>query len=104
MNFKNLEKFMDSLTNWVIPGNSVSVYKDNEEVFRYSSGFADIESKTKMRGDELMYIYSCSKVATVTAAMQLLEQGKFLLSDPLYEYIPEFKDMTVKDADGNIEK
>ena len=104
MNFKNLEKFMDSLTDWVIPGNSVSVYKDNEEVFRYSSGFADIESKTKMRGDELMYIYSCSKVATVTAAMQLLEQGKILLSDPLYEYIPEFKDMTVKDADGNIEK
>ena len=63
MNFKNLEKFMDSLTDWVIPGNSVSVYKDNEEVFRYSSGFADIESKTKMRGDELMYIYASGRVS-----------------------------------------
>ena len=55
--------------------------------------------KIKKTGEEQLYIYSCSKVATVTAALQLYEQGKFLLSDPLYEYLPEFKKMYVKDGD-----
>ncbi len=104
MNFQYMKDFMDFLTSWRMPGNSVVVYKDNEKVFSYNSGYSDLEKKIKMNGDELFYIYSCSKPTTVTAALQLYEKGKFLLSDPLYEYIPEFKDMTVKTADGNIEK
>ena len=90
---------MDSLTEWIIPGNSVVIYKDGKKVFEYSSGYSDLEKKIKKTGEEQLYIYSCSKVATVTAALQLYEQGKFLLSDPLYEYLPEFKKMYVKDGD-----
>ena len=89
---------MDSLTEWIIPGNSVVIYKDGKKVFEYSSGYSDLEKKIKKTGEEQLYIYSCSKVATVTAALQLYEQGKFLLSDPLYEYLPEFKKMYVKDG------
>lgn len=96
MNFEHLKSFMDSLTDWIVPGNSVVVYKDMEKVFEYSSGYSDLENKVKMSGDENIYIYSCSKPATVTAALQLYEQGKFLLTDPLYEYLPEFKDMNIK--------
>lgn len=99
MNFEYMKNFMDSLTEWIIPGNSVVIYKDGKKVFEYSSGYSDLEKKIKKTGKEQLYIYSCSKVATVTAALQLYEQGKFLLSDPLYEYLPEFKKMYVKDGD-----
>ena len=99
MNFEYMKKFMNSLTEWIIPGNSVVIYKDGKKVFEYSSGYSDLEKKIKKTGEEQLYIYSCSKVATVTAALQLYEQGKFLLSDPLYEYLPEFKKMYVKDGD-----
>lgn len=99
MNFEYMKNFMDSLTEWIIPGNSVVIYKDGKKVFEYSSGYSDLEKKKKKTGEEQLYIYSCSKVATVTAALQLYEQGKFLLSDPLYEYLPEFKKMYVKDGD-----
>lgn len=99
MNFEYMKNFMDSLTDWIIPGNSVVIYKDGKKVFEYSSGYSDLEKKIKKTGDEQIYIYSCSKVATVTAALQLYEQGKFLLSDPLYEYLPEFKKMYVKVGD-----
>lgn len=99
MNFEYMKNFMDSLTEWIIPGNSVVIYKDGKKVFEYSSGYSDIEKKIKKTGEEQLYIYSCSKVATVTAALQLYEQGKFLLSDPLYEYLPELKKMYVKDGD-----
>lgn len=104
MNFENLKSFMNDLTEWRIPGNSVVVYKDNEKVFEYSSGFSDVENKIKMNGSELVNVYSCSKPITVTAAMQLYEKGKFLLSDPLYEFIPEFKEMYVCTNGGEIEK
>ena len=99
MNFEYMKNFMDSLTEWIVPGNSVVIYKDWKKVFEYSSGYSDLEKKIKKTGEEQLYIYSCSKVATVTAALQLYEQGKFLLSDPLYEYLPEFKKMYVKDGD-----
>ncbi len=104
MNFQYMKDFMDSLTNWIIPGNSIVVYKDGKEVFSYQSGYSDLENKVKMRGGELFNIYSCSKPATVTAALKLYEQGKFLLSDPLYDFIPEFRDMYVKTENGDMVK
>lgn len=93
MDFEKLKSFMDSLTDWGIPGNSAVVYKDGKKVFEYCSGYSDLENKIPMTADDLIYIYSCSKIATVTAVLQLYERGRFLLDDPLYEYIPEFKDM-----------
>lgn len=100
MNFVALKNFMDHLTGWRIPGNSVSVCIEGKEVFSYASGYADVERKIPMTKAHLVNLYSCSKVATVTAALQLYEQGKFLLDDPLYEYIPEFRDMYISDDQG----
>ena len=49
-------------------------------------------------------IYSYAKIATVVAGAQLLERGDFLLNEPLYAYIPEFKHMYVKDTTGNLKE
>ena len=100
MNFSYMKEFMDRLTAWRIPGNSISVCVDNKEVFSYQSGYADVENKIPMTQDKLFNIYSCSKVATVTAAMQLFERGYFLLDDPLYDFIPEYKEMYIKNENG----
>ena len=95
---------MDHLTREKVPGNAINVYLEGQKVFEYASGYSDLEEKREMKGDELLNIYSSTKVATVTAALQLFEKGKFLLNDPLYEYIPEYKEMTVKNAEGKLEK
>ena len=86
------------------PGCCINVYKDGKEVFRYQAGYNDLENKVKLTGNELFNMYSCSKVAAAVTGMQMLEKGAFLLDEPLCEFIPEFKDITVKDADGNITK
>lgn len=104
MNFDNLKAFMHHLTTWRIPGNTVVVHKDGKLVFKYSTGYSDLENKILMNGNEHFNLFSCSKPITVVAAMQLYEKGIFLLSDPLYDFMPEFKDMTVKDESGNITK
>lgn len=104
MNFELMKNFMDRLAETHAPGNSISVYKDNKEVFSYQAGYADLENKTPMTKDKLFNIYSCSKVLTVTAALHLYERGFFLLDDPVYEYIPEFREMTVRRPDGELVK
>lgn len=98
MKFGAMKELMDRLTGWRIPGNAISIWKDGREVFRYQSGYADLEDRELMTADKYINIYSCSKVTTVTAALQLYEKGYFLLDDPLYEFIPEFREMYLMDG------
>jgi len=51
MDFTLMKEYMDHLTSWRMPGNSIRVYKDNELVFKYSSGYANVEKGIKMQGD-----------------------------------------------------
>lgn len=104
MNFTNLKNFVDFMAAERTPGNAVVVYKDGKLVYSYAGGYSNLEKQIPITGEEMFYIFSCTKVATVTAAAQLLEQGRFLLSDPLYEYIPEFRNMYVKTPEGEVRK
>lgn len=90
---------MDRMAKEKVPGCAVSVYLHGKNIYSYAAGFADIESNTAMTGREMINIYSCSKIATVTAACQLLEKGLILLNDPLGCYIPEFSDMMIDTPD-----
>ncbi len=63
-------------------------------------GMADIENGKPMREDTIFRIASMSKAITSTAVMMLYEEGKFLLSDPVSKYLPEFSDMMVLPAAG----
>ncbi len=83
-----------------IPGFDLIVYKDGECVLRHMGGYADPENKIPIKGNEKYHIYSCSKLITCAAAMQLWEKGMFSLEDNLSDYMPAFKEMTVKTADG----
>lgn len=103
MNFNLLKNLLDDfVSDGYAPGNSVLVYLKGNKVFEYSCGYSDVENKIPMTGNEHVFLYSCSKITTVVAALQLLEQGKYLLSDPLYEYIPQYDEMYFKNKEGNI--
>ncbi len=104
MNFNELKKFIDKITDWRIPGAECEVYVDNQRVFKYGAGYANLETKKPIDGS-LYYLYSTTKVATSTAVLQLLERGEILLTDPIKEYLPEFSEMYIeKDlGDGKTE-
>lgn len=103
MNFTLMKDFMDRLTDWRIPGNSISVCVENKEVFSYQSGYENVEEKKKMTDDKLFNVFSCSKPVTAVAAMQLYEKGYFLLDDPIYDFIPEYRDMHLKSNGEKVE-
>lgn len=102
MDFTYLKQFMDRVVGTRTPGCAVEVRVKGEKVFTHASGYSDIEKLTPLTGNETVQLYSCTKPATVTAALQLLERGLYTVTDPLYDYIPEFKDMYVKQPDGSV--
>ena len=104
MKFDRLRAFQDKLVADRIPGNDCIIMKDHKQIYRYMTGFADMENRREMSGDELYFFWSASKVITTSLALKLHEEGKFLMNDPLSEYMPEFKEMTVrKMIDGKEE-
>ena len=58
-------------------------------------GDMDKESGTKMSEDAIFRMYSMTKAVTGVAAMILYEHGHFALTDPISNYLPEFKTMRV---------
>ncbi len=100
MNFTNLKAYIDSLyPTEGIPSSDIVVYHHGEEVFRHSAGFQDVATGEPIRRDALYFMYSASKLITCVAGMQLLEEGRFLMRDPIAKYLPEFADMKVKVTD-----
>ena len=98
--FEKTKAFCDSFLELGVPGFDLAVYQEGKCILRHMNGYSDLENKVKMTGDERYNIYSCSKVITCVAAMQLWEKGLFSLEDKLSDYMPEFKDMTVKTENG----
>ena len=98
--FEKTKALCDSFLGMDVPGFDFLVYKNGKEYFRYMGGFSDREAGIPVTGTERYYMYSCTKPITVTAAMQLWEQGEFSLDDKLSDYLPVFREMTVKTETG----
>lgn len=70
-----------------------------------AQGLMDIERRKAMSLDAIFRIYSMTKLITSAAVLMLMEEGRFLLDDPVARYIPEFGQVRVKvaGADGQDE-
>jgi CubicO group peptidase (beta-lactamase class C family) len=58
-------------------------------------GYRDTEAGLPMQRDTIFRIASMTKPVTVAAAMSLVDEGKFALSDPVAQWLPELAEMSV---------
>lgn len=93
--FTKLTEKLDSYLDLGLPFYDCKVMKDGECVYHHGGGFTDAAGTVAVTGKEKYNIYSCSKLITCTAALQLWEKGMFDLDDKLSKYMPEFENMTV---------
>ena len=100
MDFSRLTAYIDTLPTVGVPGCDLAVYRDHEQIYRHAAGHRDAAGTQPMRGDETYCLYSCTKVFTTCAAMQLIERGLMSLDDPVADYLPAYAHLTVKDGDG----
>ena len=99
MDFSRLTEYMDYLHKLNVPGCDLAVYRDHELIYRHQAGYRDLACTEPIQGDEAFFLYSATKVFTTCAAMQLIEQGKMNLDDPVSAYLPAYARLTVKDGD-----
>ncbi len=78
-----------------LPG-VVAMATDRQRVlYQGAFGKADVATGRALTADALFRIASMTKAITSTAAMQLIEQGRFGLDDPVEKYLPAFARLQV---------
>lgn len=70
---------------------SIGVVSGAKLVWSKHYGYADMEAKRAPTNDSAYRIGSITKQFTALALLQLVEQGKMRLTDPLEKYVPEVK-------------
>lgn len=89
-----------------IPGLSVAIVKDQDVIWSGGFGVTDLDRKTPATASTIYSICSISKLFTSVAVMQLRDEGKVRLDDPVAKHLawfgalkrnkPEAGDITVE--------
>src|SRR5262245_45774763 len=78
-----------------IAGGAVLLARHGRVVYQTAIGQQDVENKVPLNTSTIFRLASMSKPVTSVAAMQLVEDGKMSLTDPVSKFVPEFKEMRV---------
>jgi uncharacterized protein YbbC (DUF1343 family)/CubicO group peptidase (beta-lactamase class C family) len=104
-NFATIDAIMDkAVAAGNIPGGVVLIGHNGAIVYRKAFGWRSLEpTKEPMTVDTIFDLASLTKcIATTTATMQLLEQGRIRLNDPVAAYLKDFaqngkQDITIRE-------
>lgn len=78
-----------------MPGAVLAIARRGRLAFLETYGARDPAAGTPMTSDTIFNIASMTKPVTALAALQLYEQGRLLIDDPLSKYFPAFGPMRV---------
>lgn len=101
---KDVDNLLQSFIDRGLPGCSLHVLQHGRTLYEGYFGVTDIHTKAPVTKDSLFRQASMSKIPLYTVMMMLYEQGKFLMSDPVGDYLPEWKTSTRYDQkpDGTL--
>jgi CubicO group peptidase (beta-lactamase class C family) len=80
----------DKMVEHDIVGLSIALVDDQQMVWAEGFGWADEKQRIKATPETVYRAGSITKLFTATAAMQLAEQGKLDIDQPLEKYLPRF--------------
>ena len=89
------EFFANEVATGKIAGANVLIQQRGKPIYHQIFGVQDVASKTPITDKTIFRLSSLTKVITSVVAMELLQDGKFKLDDPVSKYIPSFADMKV---------
>jgi CubicO group peptidase (beta-lactamase class C family) len=92
----------DYVADGKLAGVIVMINRGGRMVHTSVVGDRGIDDKRPLEIDHLFRIYSMTKPITAVAAMQLYEQGKFSLNDPVSKFVPELSNLKVWNEDGEL--
>ncbi|MDP7050985.1 MAG: serine hydrolase domain-containing protein, partial [Verrucomicrobiota bacterium] len=85
----------------VISGSVTAIATKDKILSQETVGYADLKTKEAMRADHLFWIASMTKPMAAVCVLQLQEEGKLSIEDPVEKHLPEFKGQwMVDERDG----
>ncbi len=89
MSFAKFERFiLDKITETKLPSVSAAIFEGDQIIWSRGFGFRNLENGLAATPRTLYGIASVTKSFTSLAIMQLAEQGKLKIDDPIDQYMP----------------
>ena len=85
----------DQVAQGKIPGAILLIQQHGKPVYHEFFGVRDVATKLPMTDDTIFRLFSMTKPITSVVAMQLIEEGKIRLDDPVAKYLPSFANVKV---------
>jgi CubicO group peptidase (beta-lactamase class C family) len=89
------EFFRNEVTTGKISGAILLIQQHGKPVYHESFGVQDVVSKAPITDQTIFRLFSMTKAITSVVAMQLIDEGKLALEDPVAKYIPSFANVKV---------
>jgi CubicO group peptidase (beta-lactamase class C family) len=98
---------LNQITDWyqaqvdagALPGAVVAIARNGKLGYLQAIGYQDRKKTTPLKADSIFWIASMTKPLTAVAAMMLVEEAKLDPNAPVYQYLPELKNMEVAAGD-----
>jgi CubicO group peptidase (beta-lactamase class C family) len=96
-NLNNVKAYVtEQFQNAEIVGGSYAIVSEGQVIDSSGVGYSDVKLEKKATAETIYAIASVTKSLTATAILQLQEQGKLNVNDPVQKYLPWF---TYKDRE-----
>ena len=92
---KITEFFKNEVETGKIAGADVLIRQRGKDIYHETFGVQDVTSKTPITDKTIFRLSSLTKAITSFVAMQLIDEGKIKLDDPVSKYIPSFANVKV---------
>jgi CubicO group peptidase (beta-lactamase class C family) len=87
--------FKNEVATGKIPGADVLIRQRGKDIYHETFGVQDVVSKAPITDKTIFRLSSLTKVITSVVAMQLIQDGKMKLDDPVSKYSPSFAKVKV---------
>ena len=101
---KDLDRLLQGFVDGGLPGCSLQIAQRGKTLYEGYFGYADLQTKEPVTKQSIFRQASMSKIPLYVTMMMLYERGKFLLTDPISNFFPEWGHMKkfVKKANGSL--
>ena len=90
--FSKLDRLLDEFAQSSVPGCTCTIMQDDKVLYEGAAGYADIASGKKVDAHSMFRQASTTKLFTYAILGMLYEEGRFLFSEPVGKYLPEWSE------------
>lgn len=98
---QDLDTLLRAFVSRGLPGCGLKITQRGKTVYENYVGCSDLETQVPLTKKSVFRMASMSKIPLYTTLMMLYERGAFLMSDPIWPFLPEWRELSRYEYDAN---